>query len=117
MDRKQDTGTAGDTSTATVAYYREALASQSRFWPDIRTELGTLEAGWTTAEKFFKDALAVTQFLEYEGSFNRGTDMKSCAASTMTYYCYIFSAATVPLFVGFGIIPDLAPSSGSASAG
>jgi len=87
-----------------------ALAVQSEMWPEVRTELGELQPGWITAEALFADAAAIDDYLDYEGSFRTGTDRKTCAAAMMVDYCYIFSMATIPLFVGFGIVPDLSPS-------
>jgi len=87
-----------------------ALATQSEMWPEVRTELGELQPRWITAEALFANAAAIDEYLDYEGSFRTGTDRKTCAAAMMVDYCYIFSIATVPLFVGFGMVPDLSPS-------
>lgn len=89
---------------------RSALASQSTLWPDVRTELGAPEPGWITAEGLFADDAAIEEYLDYEGAFHGSADRKTCAAAMIVDYCYIFSIATVPLFAGFGIVPDLSPS-------
>lgn len=89
---------------------RSALASQAALWPEISVELGGLEPGWITAEAFFASDIMIEEFLDYEGSFNEGTDRKACGALMMTDYAYVFSLATVPAFLGFGMLPDLSPS-------
>lgn len=89
---------------------RSALASQVALWPEIRVELGEIEPGWITAEAFFGSGAMIEEFLDYEGSFNEGTDRKACGSLMMTDYAYVFALATVPVFVGFGILPDLSAS-------
>lgn len=96
----------GDLSADPLA---EALAAQSRLWPEVRTEAGEPEPGWITAEAFIADDAAIDEYLDYEGSFHAGTDRRTCAASMMIDYCYVLSMATVPLFAGFGIVPELRP--------
>lgn len=87
-----------------------ALAAQSAMWPEVQGGLGDLEPGWITAEAFFADDEAIDEYLDYTGSFHKGTDRKTRAAAMMADYCYIVSMATVPLFTGFAIVPDLSPS-------
>lgn len=89
---------------------RSALASQVALWPEIRVELGEMEPGWITAEAFFASDAMIEEFLDYEGSSNAGTDRKTCGSLMMTDYAYVFALATVPLFLGFGLLPDLSPS-------
>lgn len=79
-------------------------------WPDVQTGLGSLEPGWITAGALFADNDAIDEYLDFEGVFHACSDRMTCAAATMVDYCYIFSASTVPLFVGFGIVPELSPS-------
>ncbi|SEF53222.1 Ferric iron reductase protein FhuF, involved in iron transport [Bosea lathyri] len=69
-----------------------------------------MEPGWTTAEAFFANDTVIEEFLDYEGSFNAGTDRKACGSLMMTDYAYVFALATVPAFLGFAILPDLSPS-------
>ncbi|MEO9340300.1 ferric iron reductase [Mesorhizobium sp. SB112] len=99
-------GAKNDSSADPLA---EALTEQSRLWPEVRTESRKLEPGWITAEAFFAADAAIDEYLDYEGSFHAGADRRTCAASMMIDYCYVFSMATVPLFVGFGIVPELTP--------
>ncbi len=87
-----------------------ALAVQSKHWPDVRSEVGTVGEGWTTARLFFEDDDAILKLLEHEKSLNEDTDAKAGAAFLMTDYCHIFTAAAVPLLVGFDIVPDLTPA-------
>lgn len=86
-----------------------ALASQSKMWPDVQTGLGSLEPGWITAGALFADDDAIDEYLDFEGVFHACSDRMTCAAAMMVDYCYIFSASTVPLFVGFSIVPELSP--------
>lgn len=113
-ERKPDgmqlkTGPAEAKNDSSADPLAEALTEQSRLWPEVRTESRELEPGWITAEAFFADEAAIDEYLDYEGSFHAGTDRRTCAASMMIDYCYVFSMATVPLIAGFGIVPELAP--------
>jgi len=87
-----------------------ALASQAALWPELKVELGGIAPGWITAAAFFASDLMIEEFLDYEGSFNEGTDRKACGSLMMTDYAYVFALATVPVFLGFGILPNLSPS-------
>lgn len=87
--------------------FTEALDITSALWPEVRVEFGDLAAPWITAADFFADTAAIDEYLNYSGSFHPGTDRKTCAASMMIDYCYVLSHATVPLLVGFGIVPEL----------
>lgn len=89
---------------------RCALHAQAAYVPDVRADLGPASDGWTTAEAFFCDGLAVGEFLEFEQSLNEGTDLRTAGALLMTDYGYILAAAAVPIFAGFGLIPDLSPA-------
>lgn len=86
-----------------------ASADQSRLWPEVRTSIGDLTPDWIVAEHFFGDQDAIEEYLRYEGGFHKGTDSQTCGAFMMVDYCYIFTMATVPLFIGSGIVPDLSP--------
>lgn len=88
-----------------------ALTVHSRLMPELSVEVGELQPGWITAEALFGDDAAIDEYLDYEGSFQRGADRKTCAAAMMVDYCYIFAFATVPLFAGFGMVPDLSTQS------
>ncbi|HEV7326705.1 MAG TPA: (2Fe-2S)-binding protein [Bosea sp. (in: a-proteobacteria)] len=88
---------------------RRALAAQAALSPDVSAEFAGLEPGWITAENFFRDSGAIEKFLDYEGSFNPGTDRKACAAFLITDYAFIFSLASVPVFASSGILPDCSP--------
>ncbi|WP_429932805.1 (2Fe-2S)-binding protein [Agrobacterium vitis] len=90
---------------------QRALEAQAAYMPDVRAEIGPADAGWTTAEAFFSDEAALDEFLAFEQSLNEGTDIKTAGALLMTDYGYILAAATVPIFAGFGLIPDLSPTS------
>lgn len=79
-------------------------------WPEVATDFGALEPGWITAKALFADKAAIAEYLDYEGSFHAGTDRKTCAAAMMADYSYMLSMATVPLFAGFAIVPDLSPA-------
>ncbi len=87
----------------------KALDAQKPLWSEFRVEYGVVEEGWTTARAFFDDTTAVDAFLEYERSYNRHMDDKTCAALMMIDYCYVFMLATIPLVAESGIVPDLAP--------
>jgi len=89
--------------------FEAALAKQSQMWPEVSTAFGGLEPDWVTAAAFFANDAAIDEYLDYEGAFHTGVDRKTCAAAMMVDYCYILSMATVPLFVGFGIVPELSP--------
>ncbi|MVA38069.1 ferric iron reductase [Agrobacterium vitis] len=99
-----------DISTSEEALVRRALDAQAAYMPDVRADIGQLGAGWTTAEAFFSDDAALGEFLAFEQSLNEGTDIKTAAALLMTDYGYILAAATVPIFAGFGLIPNLSPA-------
>lgn len=100
----------GDRRIQATHPLRRALAAREASSIEIRAELAGLEPGWVTARDFFADDAAIDEFLDYEGSFNRGTDRKACAAFLMTDYAFIFALASVPAFAGFGILPDCSPS-------
>lgn len=87
-----------------------ATAVESAVWPGLRIELGPWEPGWLTAQEFFTSAAAIDDFLAHERALYPGADLKSCAAFMMRDYLSIFSLATVPLFLGHGLVPDLAPT-------
>lgn len=87
-----------------------ALAMRSKLWPDVTTSHGLLESGWKTAQSFFEDDVAIAVLLEHERSLNEDTDAKASGAFLMTDYCHIFTAATVPLLAGFGIVADFSPA-------
>jgi hypothetical protein len=84
-----------------------ALAACAMAFPEVKIDLGQVEHGWVRADEFVFDDAAIDEYLAYEGSFHPGIDRKTCAAAMMVDYCYVFTLATVPLFVGFGITPDL----------
>lgn len=77
-------------------------------WPEASIGIGELEPGWITAETIFSSDAAIN-YLHYKGSLPNSGDLRTCAASMMLDYGNIFSIATVPLFVGFGIIPEFDP--------
>ncbi|WP_234889870.1 (2Fe-2S)-binding protein (plasmid) [Agrobacterium vitis] len=89
---------------------QRALDAQAAYMPDVRADIGPAGAGWTTTEAFFFDEAALDEFLAFEQSLNEGTDIKTAGALLMTDYGYILAAAIVPIFTGFGLIPDLSPS-------
>lgn len=99
----------GDADKVPGNRFLAALAAQSANWPEVRTEAGCLEPGWITAATLFASDAAIEEYLRYEGSFHPGMDRKTCASAMMADYGYIFSTAVVPLFAGFGIVPDLSP--------
>jgi len=90
---------------------RRALDAQATYMPDVRADTGPAGEGWTTVEAFFSDEAAIGEFLAFEQSLNEGTDLRTAGALLMTDYGYILAAAAVPLFVGFGLVPDLSPAS------
>jgi hypothetical protein len=100
-----------ETPGAEETLVRRALEAQAAYMPDVRTDIGPAGEGWTTGEVFFSDDVAIGEFLAFEQSLNEGTDLKTGAALLMTDYGYILAAATVPLFTGFGLVPDLSPAS------
>lgn len=100
-----------ETPRAEEALVQRALEAQTAYMPDVRADTGPLGAGWTTAEAFFSDKVALGEFLAFEQSLNEGTDLRTAAALLMTDYGYILAAAAVPLFTGFGLVPDLSPAS------
>lgn len=87
----------------------EATALQQSMWPEVPCSAGPMLPGWITAAGLFSSPEELEEFLDYEGSFNPGVDLKSRAAFLMSDYCYIFFMATVPLLVGRGLVPDLSP--------
>ena len=87
----------------------EATVLQQSMWPEVPCSAGPMLAGWTTSAALFSSPSALEEFLDYEGSFDPGVDLKSRAAFLMSDYCYIFFMATVPLLVGRGVVPDMSP--------
>ena len=87
----------------------EATALQQSMWPEVPCSAGSMLAGWTTSAALFSNPSALEEFLDYEGSFDPGVDLKSRAAFLMSDYCYIFFMATVPLLVGRSVVPDVSP--------
>lgn len=102
MQRQWSDGTARPLAVATLA--------QSALWPGLRIELGPAEPGWVTAQDFFASPDAIDDFLAHERALYPGADLKSCGAFMMRDYLSIFSLATVPLFLGHGLVPDLTPA-------
>lgn len=93
------------------AVVRRALDAQAAYMPDFRADIGPASDGWITSEAFFSDDAALDEFLTFEQSLNEGTDLRTAGALLMTDYGYILAAAAVPLFTGFGLVPDLTPDS------
>jgi len=87
----------------------EATALQQSMWPEVPCSAGPMLTGWTTSAALFSSPSALEEFLDYEGSFDPGVDLKSRAAFLMSDYCYIFFMATVPLLVGRSVVPDVSP--------
>ena len=90
---------------------RDALAAQSSYWREPRVDVGALEPGWVTAAALFDDHAAIDDLLDYQASFVKGMDRKSRAAALAADYSYMFAITAAPLFVGFGLVPDLSASS------
>lgn len=86
-----------------------ALAMQAKLWRQPAVDCGALEPGWATIAAMTADAAVLEDWLDHQGSFTRGLDLKGRAAALMADYSHLFAVATVPLFVGFGIVPDMAP--------
>ncbi|WP_075637026.1 (2Fe-2S)-binding protein [Rhizobium rhizosphaerae] len=97
------------TASEGEARLRQALEAQAAYMPDVTAAVAPLEEGWRTARAFFADGEAIEQFLAFERALNKGTDLKSAGAFLMSDYGYILAGAVVPLLVGFGLLPDLAP--------
>ncbi|MFF2321536.1 (2Fe-2S)-binding protein [Agrobacterium sp. NPDC058088] len=89
----------------------EATALQQSMWPEVPCSAGPMLPGWMTSAELFSSPAALEEFLDYEGSFDPGVDLKSRAAFLMSDYCYIFFMATVPLLVGRSVVPDMSPDS------
>lgn len=87
----------------------EATALQQSMWPEVPCSTGPRLPDWITSAELFSSATGLQEFLDYEGTFDPGVDLKSRAAFLMSDYCYIFFMASVPLLVGRGIVPDLSP--------
>lgn len=100
-----------ETPRAEEPLVRRALEAQAAYIPDVRADTGPSGEGWTSVEAFFNDDKAIGEFLAFEQSLNNGTDLRTAAALLMTDYGYILAAAAVPLFTGFGLVPDLSPAS------
>lgn len=104
------TSTEGATATAKEELIRRALEAQAAYMPDVRADIGSIDEDWVTAEAFFGDAAAIDEFVGFEQSLNEGTDTRTAGALLMTDYGFILAAAAVPLFAGFGLVPDLSPA-------
>lgn len=96
---------------ADEALVQRALEAQAHYMPDVCAEVGPIGGEWITAEAFFSNEETIGEFLAFEQSLNRNTDLKTAGALVMTDYGYILAAAAVPLFAGFGLIPELSPAS------
>lgn len=83
------------------------LSQCSAVHPEVQIDIGAVEHGWIRSDALVLDDAAVDEYLDYEGSFHPDTDRKTCAAAMMVDYCYVFTLATVPLFLRFGLTPDL----------
>jgi len=77
----------------------------------MRAELEPVGTEWINVQTFFSDDTAMGEFLAFEQSRYARMDIKTAGAFLMNDYAYIFAATTVPLFFGFGLIPELAPAS------
>ena len=99
------------TSETKEALLRRALDAQAAYFPEVRAEIGPESTEWITAQTFFSDVNAIREFILFEQSRYSGVDLKTAGALMMNDYSYILATATVPLFTGFGLIPNLSPPS------
>ncbi len=102
---------AENTSLSRKALVLHAFETQAAYSPDMRAELEPVGTKWIDVQTFFSDDTAMDEFLAFEQSRYARTDPKTAGAFLMNDYAYIFAATTVPLFVGFGLVPELAPAS------
>jgi len=102
---------AKNTSLSRKALVLHAFETQAAYVPDMRAELEPAGTDWISAQTFFSDDEAMDEFLAFEQSRYARTDLKTAGAFLINDYAYIFAATTVPLFVGFGLVPELSPAS------
>lgn len=98
------------TPSERAAFLRHALDAQAAYLPEVRAEICVEGAEWTDAQTFFSDQSAIEEFILFEQSRYDGVDLKTAGALMMNDYSYILAASTIPLFTGFGLIPDLSPA-------
>lgn len=55
----------------------EATVLQQSMWPEVPCSTGAMLPGWTTAAELFSSPSALQEFLDYEGSFDPGVDLKA----------------------------------------
>lgn len=92
---------------------QRALLVLAEHVPDVpvSTGIGSAGEGWATVEAFHSDPVAIEDAITFYRSLHEGSDVRTAGALMMADYGYILAAASVPLFVGFGLVPDLCPSS------
>lgn len=87
----------------------EALAARAQLWAEPQIDTGDMGPGWMTCAAIFANDSALNGQLASRASSNKGADPKTCAALFMLTYCSMFSLTTVPLLIGFRVVPDLTP--------
>ncbi|RFC64190.1 (2Fe-2S)-binding protein [Fulvimarina endophytica] len=87
----------------------EALAAARLDWPALPVSLGAPGEGWRDVAALFEDEDAITAWLAFRARSYPGTDLKAAAAFVLADYAYLLTMVTAPLFVGFGLVPDLIP--------
>lgn len=90
---------------------RAALALQAKVAPRAMADIGSLDAGWTRADRLFGDDAALDDMLDYQASFADDMDPKTRAAYHITEYSNRFALIAVAPFIGFGLVPDFRPAS------
>lgn len=100
---------AGPSEVPAATTLAAALQRRAALWPRPKLEIGRLESGWMTVAAFAASPDALADQLAYQGSFAANVDARSRATFLIADYAHALAGAVVPLFVGEGLVPPLAP--------
>lgn len=88
---------------------RTCLAGRERHFPTPDVSLWSDDRGWRRASDCLTDAAFVGDLLDHQRSFTPDLDGKGQGAYAIGEYSHMLASATVPLLVGFRIVPDFRP--------
>jgi hypothetical protein len=88
---------------------RTCLSERQRTFPTPEVSLWSDDRSWRRASDCLNDDAFVAAFLDYQRSFTPDLDDKGQGAYAIGEYAQMLASATVPLLVGFRIVPDFRP--------
>lgn len=85
---------------------RTSIAARARHFPTPEVSLSSDARGWRRAGDCLADTSFVAELLDHQRRFTPDLDRKGQGAYAIGEYSHMLASATVPLLVGFGIVPD-----------